>query len=282
MFSYMNCIIIALILIFILAMSICMKKEYYKILSNLEKNKHVKHKDEELKILYAKSNLSTLHHNNERQYSDTKKYSIAFVTYENRTNLKFVSMHNENIKKYCDKYNYDYLFFDKSMREDLSPYWYKVYLMRDLLKNKKYDYIFWLDSDTFIMNFNIDLGKDILAKYNSDIFVASDNTKYDICNAGLFVIRNSDTGLQFLSDWMNMYSEICTKKSGLRGTWALSCYEQGNLNKLILEKYKTYTTMLNHMLFYHKQKCNRNVFIMHLYANSEYKRVNCFTKKIYY
>ena len=81
-------------------MSICMKKEYYTILSNLEKNKHVKHKDDELKKMYAESNLSTLHNNNERQYSDTKKYSIAFVTYENRKNLKFVSIHNENIKKY--------------------------------------------------------------------------------------------------------------------------------------------------------------------------------------
>jgi len=223
----------------------------------------------------------------DNMYNDTNDLSdknlrltspkICFVTFENRKE-EYINMHNENVKKYCEKYGYEYVLREQN-DTNISPYWYKVFLVRELLDTNKYEYVFWMDSDTIINNFDIDIGKDILNKYDSDIFVASDNTKYDIVNAGLFVVKNSPIGKSFINHWISLYNpSLCEKKEGgLKGIWALSCYEQGQLNKLLIEQYGKNTTMLEGHIFQNKDICFKNVFIMHYYGANKYKRRNCFS-----
>jgi hypothetical protein len=263
------------------------KREGFTNITEEEKNKIVRNNDATLYLMYKKSRLSSLEDNNKKKISEyqkyPKKYNICFVTYEDRDE-EYVKMHNDNIKKYCDKWGYEYI-LEKKRNIDISPYWYKVFLVRDILNTEKYDYIFWMDSDVIINNFNIDLGEDILHKYDSDIFVASDNTRYDIVNSGLFIVKNSKTGKKFLDDWINLYDKICEKSikeggNGLRGVWAMSCYEQGNLNKLLIDKYDKHTTLLNNNIFHNNNICLNDVFVMHYYATDKNERAKCFNNSI--
>ena len=246
-----------------------------------EKTKIIRKNDAKLYLIYGKARFSSLLDNNKKKISNLnekpKKYKICFVTFEDR-NEEYIDLHNKNIKKYCDKWGYKYLHVKKN-DSGISPYWYKVFLVNDLIKTDEYDYVFWMDSDTIINNFNIDLGEDILDKYDSDIFVASDNIKYDVFNSGLFIVRNSEIGRKFMDDWIKEYDSICEKGNGsLRGVWAMSCYEQGNMNKLIFEKYSKNTTFLDGNIFQNNNSCFEEVFVMHHYGGKNEKRAECFRK----
>lgn len=256
-------------------------RENFTELSEKELNNIIKNDDTNMLKIYEKIKFSDLLDNNKKNNVDIseeeqKKYKIAFLTFENRTE-EYINLHNKNMELYCKKYGYDYIYIAKNTT-GISPYWYKVFLVKDLLE-KDYDYVFWLDSDTAIMNFNIDLGDDILDKYDSDIFVGSDNIKYDVVNAGLFIVRNSKIGREFIDDWIGAYKPYCEKGNGsLRGRWAMSCYEQGHLNKLIYEKYSKYTSFLDKTLFQNNNDCFEDVFVMHYYGGDKKKRGNCFRK----
>lgn len=257
-------------------------EDKYSHLSEKEKKNIILKNDVNLYLIYKKAKLSSLINNNKKNITELSKpylkYKIAFITFENREE-EYINLHDINVKKYCDKWKYDYHRI-KENNSNLSPYWYKVLLVSEIIESDKYDYVFWMDSDTIINNFNIDLGEDILHKYNSDIFVASDNIKYDIVNAGLFVVKNSETGKQFIKDWLNLYLPMCEKGNGkLKGVWAMTCYEQGTLNKLIVDKYNKNTTLLNNNLFKNSVHCDNKDFITHLYANNSHNREKCFSKK---
>lgn len=254
-------------------------QENFSELSERNIDDIIRNDDINMLKMYSKIKFTDLNNNNKKNNigeEEQKKYKIAFLTFENRKE-EYIDLHNKNMKKYCDKYGYDYIHISENTT-GISPYWYKVFLVKDLFE-KNYDYVFWLDSDTAIMNFNIDLGEDILDKYDSDIFVGSDNIKYDVVNAGLFIIRNSEIGKKFIDDWIDAYKPYCEKGNGsLRGRWALSCYEQGHLNRLIYEKYSKYTSFLDQSLFQNTNSCFDNVFVMHYYGGDKKKRAECFRK----
>ena len=138
----------------------------------------------------------------------------------------------------------------------------------------------WMDSDTYIFNMDINLS-DIFNKFSSDIFIGSDNnSNYDLTNAGVFAIKNSDDGKQYLADCINSFNTQCKKANGeLKGEWAATCYEQGIMNILIADKYFNNTTVLTNDIIFNYNRCNNNVFIMHLYASSNDYRKKCFTSK---
>lgn len=253
--------------------------KYTKEVFNYE-TKIIDENDNNLLKLYYNAKLSKLLNNNMKNIKkissdDKDKYKIAFVTFENR-NEPYVEIHNNNINNYCKKWGYEYIFIKKN-NTNISPYWYKVLLINHFINTNKYDYVVWLDSDTIINNMNIDIGEDIIFNYTSDIFCASDNITFDVINSGVFIIKNSEIGKQFLKDWINSYNNYCEDANGkLKGLWALSCYEQGNMNKLIIEKYSDYTTLLNRHIVFNSYICSNNVFIMHLYASNNENRVACF------
>jgi hypothetical protein len=141
----------------------------------------------------------------------------------------------------------------------------------------------WLDSDTYIKNMNINLSK-ILNQYSSDIFIGSDNNKYnDLINAGVFIIKNSKIGKNFLEECISSLHYSCINSDGtLNGRWAGFCYEQGIMNLLIVDKYRKYTTILSNNLIFNNRECNDAVFIMHLHgqktdSNYNKKITKCFT-----
>ena len=221
--------------------------------------------------------ISGLINNNILLNPPNKKNRILFITYDNRYNQEYVMIHNYNINKYVEKYGYEYKFYNRC---NDNVYWCKIFMVLDSIKKNNWDYVVWLDSDTVIKNFNIDFGK-ILNKFSSDIFIGSDNNpNLDITNAGVFAIKNSPIGIQFLNDCVEYVSNKCLNQDGsLKGVWAGTCYEQGVMNVLIADKYKDYTTILTNDIIFNYNVCSDDVFIMHLYASSPNYRVRCFNSK---
>lgn len=146
------------------------------------------------------------------------------------------------------------------------------------LRTNKYDYVMWMDSDSVIMNMDIDLGK-LLNSYSSDIFIGCNDTGH-ITNAGIFIIKNTKIGRQYMIDCIRRRNKSCINKNNkLNGIWTLTCYEQGIMNILINEKYHKYTTVLPRKIIYTDHKCKNNVFIMHMCGSSPKDRIKCFTSK---
>lgn len=224
---------------------------------------------------FSNKNMSTLINNNKLVVPETKKNKFLFVTFDNRKS-KYIDIHNENIKKYANKWGYEYKFINTCK---YNVYWCKIQIVLDELTNGSYDYVVWLDSDSAIKKHGIDIN-DIVNKYKSDIFVASDNLRsYDFINAGVFIIKNTITGKQFLQDCINNVKRECFNQDGtLKGIWAASCYEQGQLNLHIADKYSKYTTVLPNDVILNFSSCNDNTFIMHLYGSSNNAREECLSK----
>lgn len=219
--------------------------------------------------------MTSLLNNNKLKTPNTKKNKILFVTFDNREK-EYIRIHNENLTKYAKKWNYSYKFINEC---PYNVYWCKIQIVIDELKTNKYDYVVWLDSDSAIKNPTIDIN-DIINKYSSDIFVGCDNIRtYDLINAGVFIIKNSDIGKNFLQDCINNVTLDCFNPNGsLKGIWAASCYEQGQMNLLIAEKYSENTTVLPNEIILNFGKCYDNTFIMHLYGGSDDERIKCLSK----
>jgi len=221
--------------------------------------------------------ISNLLNNNEIKIPLVKNNKILIITYDNRPHIPYIIKHNQNLEFYSKKWNLDYKFFDKC---DYNTYWCKIFMVLDELSSNNYDYVMWMDSDTYIFNTGINIS-DILNKYTSDIFIAMDNNPiYDITNAGVFIIKNSETGKQYLRDCINSFNPECKKINGtLKGKWAATCYEQGIMNILIANNYQNFTTILTNDIIFNFNRCNNNVFIMHMYASSSNNRIKCFNSK---
>ena len=229
--------------------------------------------------------LSIIYHllnNNLLETPINKVNKVAIVTFENRKNEEFINLHNKNITEYCKKWNYDYLFYDKCIN---NVYWCKMFLVLDALKTNKYDYVIWLDSDTIIKKMDVSIDS-IVNKYSSDIFVNYDNGDSLFC-AGVFFIKNSEIGKLFMEECIKYYQPHCVNNTGdLNGMWAGLCYEQGIMNKLIVDSFYKYTTCLPNNIVLNKKInssmsiCNYDTFILHLYNSPNSLRAKCFSKYI--
>jgi hypothetical protein len=259
-----------IILIIIIIISI-----YYIIFKD---ENFINYNDKEYFAKFKRKLISNLESNNELLEPKKKENKILIITYDNRINLPYIKLHNQNLNAYVKKWGFEYKFLTKCTH---NVYWCKMYMVLEALKTNTYDYVMWMDSDTYIFNKNINLSS-IVNIFDSDIFLGSDNNdKYDITNAGVFIIKNSKIGIQYLEECIKTFpKKICTKNDGtLKGKWAATCYEQGIMNILVADKYQKYTTILPNSLIYNKDICDNKVFIMHLYASSNEKRLKCFTSK---
>jgi hypothetical protein len=121
----------------------------------------------------------------------------------------------ENHKKYCDKYGYSYICIEDKIN-DFHPMWMKPDLILRELK-KGYDYVFWMDADSFFIN--MDMSFDSFLKNKHDLITAGDEN--DIVNTGHLLFKNTEWSIKFIEKWL-----------GFRKP----------LNQSVFEKFKNITT----------------------------------------
>jgi galactosyl transferase GMA12/MNN10 family len=167
--------------------------------------------------------------------------AIAFQI-ENRQNVNVEAL-MDHIKEYCEERDIEYKRFD-GYRDDMVHYWWKVFKLKELMdENPDADYIMWFDSDIYIYDFNKDLRDymtpelDFVAAHDPDD--PKDNE--DWFNAGVFCVRNSESGRNLIDKWMSLY-DASKWSIGYDGKWQTNDrwagpnYEQGSFCEQILQK----------------------------------------------
>jgi hypothetical protein len=213
----------------------------------------------------------------------TNKNRILLVSYDDRSDEKFILEHNKNITAYADKYGYTYKYIS-NYPSDINTYWKKIFIVRDELQTNQYDYVMWLDTDTIILNFDFNLNT-LINSYNADLFLIDDNIfpKQQI-NAGVFIIKNTSIGKSYINDIISSYNNLTCIKSNskiLKGIWGGTCYEQGQMN-IVLNSNNEYLlncTVLPREIFFcgtDISNCFPNQFLFHYYGTKSAHRFRLF------
>ena len=210
---------------------------------------------------------------------DINNIKLLILSFDNR-NINYIEDHNKNVKEYCKKHKN--ITYDFTTVTDKNVYWNKIYLVLEKLLTNNYDYVMWLDTDTIFVNNIVDI-RNIIILYNSDILLSHDNDNLlseNTLNAGVFIIKNSTIGINFLKDIIYYFenSKCLNQDNKLIGIYGAKCYEQGNINNLIYNKYFKYTSILSTNIIYNTLMCNKNTFILHNYSGNNYDIKNCFSE----
>lgn len=118
---------------------------------------------------------------------------IAVISYGDEEVKEYREISFVNKEKYCRKHGYDFIGSDKDFKLDRHPSWSKVILMRGYLE--KYDWIFWSDVDSLVMNMNIKLEQFISNRY--DLIISHSTERI---NFGNVFLRNSQLGMKIIMD----------------------------------------------------------------------------------
>ena len=105
-----------------------------------------------------------------------------------------------NKASYAQKHGYDFFLYTESLDPTRLGYWHKIIAIKNHLKD--YDWIFWLDSDALIINFDIRLENLIDEEF--DFITTRDNSNPDCINSGQFLIKNCDWSFNLLNSWYSL------------------------------------------------------------------------------
>lgn len=128
------------------------------------------------------------------------KICIATIYTENIKNLASLTI-EYNKRRYCNKHGY----FLRIKTKDFSCKdigFAKIDFILQLLKTKKYDWIYWCGADTMITNFNIELEQII---DNSFHFIIAKDV-WDL-NSDSFLIKTSKESLEFFEHIYSLYND---------------------------------------------------------------------------
>jgi len=239
-----------------------------------------------LESLKLQSLLNKKNKNNFRS-GQFKKRKIAFLTAEDR-NLDYIKLHDWSFEEYCKKNGYEYIRLNNCEKSVATTYWCKIFKVNELLSSDKYDYVVWVDSDTIIVNKDVSVDS-LISKYGEkdiiigiDLHIVPELIILNMYNAGVFFIKNSDIGKNFLSDCIKYLKDHpkCIVNNKEQGLWAGICYEQGVMNTLLKEKYSDYVYVDNKCdIIYTPLSIidkNINPLILHLAGKSNQKRYEIF------
>jgi hypothetical protein len=236
--------------------------------------------DNDYFILLKNENIiDRINNNNKLSKKINKMNKILIITFDDRKNVEYIRLHNENFQKYAKKHGYEYK-YEHTYNQNLNnnPYWYKIYLVKYYLDTNLYDYVLWVDSDTMILDDSINLN-DYFNSYSSDLFFCDDNQDIQKINAGIFAIKNSKIGKQYINDCINNFCSSCIKsgEKKLKGRWAAICYEQGIMNLVLIKDYINYSSIFSlEMVYctnnYYLIKILKDLFIIHYYDTTTSQR----------
>lgn len=180
---------------------------------------------------------------------------ILLLQIEDRNDPKLKNLMNQNQKFCSTNSELEYVFLTKS-KEDVPPYWAKVFEITKLMKQRNdIDYVMWLDSDALLVNFsNL---KTLLKSNPQYSFFCSPDAPIWLSsfNAGAFVVKNNSIGNQIMNVWCTYYPrQNWTNQNGAwstTGAWAGKDYEQGSFVSYILtnNKFKQHICMQPYFIF---------------------------------
>lgn len=122
-----------------------------------------------------------------------KKPRIAILSLYNEEYKHIGQYSDENKEKYAKKHGYDVFIYHKLLDNTRPAPWSKIIAIQKHLAD--YDWIYWSDADSLIMNTDIKLENLIDEKFD---LVISKECYYGYLNTGSFLIKNSSWSHELL------------------------------------------------------------------------------------
>lgn len=192
------------------------------------------------------------------------------------------------MRKYCKIHGHTFKIFDDHKDVDISPYWFRVHDIYNLLKEGNYKTIIYLDLDTIINPnfFETDI-KGLVQMIDDttgkkwDMYLSIDPGVLNReMNTGIIVCRNTAWSKKFVKLWLDNYPSGFWKRD--KGKWSCNnCvwagdeYEQGMLNRLYERNVfdsKSHIIPVHYNLFGGKD-INDNSLIYHFMGKSDRERL---------
>lgn len=152
--------------------------------------------------------------------------------------LNTIRERNERLSTQHPKFTYS--FYTKS---ELPPWWVKVQVVKDKLTEiPEGDYVLWLDTDACIDKYD-----ELHALVASSVMTIASSSKPNwscrIFNAGVWCIRNCDTGKAIMECWFDLfYPEFFRRDETGEWKWlhkyAGWSFEQGAFSLNVYDKFK--------------------------------------------
>ena len=121
---------------------------------------------------------------------------------------KSIELGLKSKEMYCEAHCYENIVGGMSTGRPAS--WEKIPLVLAILH--KFDWVFFTDGDTMIMNQSVKL-EDLIAKYGKHDIIFTRGIQPNLCNAGVFLVKNCSWSKNFLEaayDTPNGCNEIIT------------------------------------------------------------------------
>jgi hypothetical protein len=116
-------------------------------------------------------------------------------------------------KDYCKKHNYDYIDDESVYDSSREVEWSKILIIQKYIN--QYDFIVWIDADTFIMNEDITLEsliKMYLEGENKDLMYT---VGHNWVNNGIMFIRNTPFMKEFFTEVYKHTDQICREQGSI-------------------------------------------------------------------
>lgn len=221
----------------------------------------------------------------------TSPHVLIFMYYD--TNHGYEELTREMNESYCGEHGYTFVALTKGY-EDIPPWWRKVFLLRDLIKQYPWvHYFMWIDSDAaFVKQRYIPVGH--LFEENQGVIHAGTDPIPEVMgrlNAGVFAIRNCPLGRQFVKEWISYFrpetwcstnvNPNCNFKLDLgawrtTGEWGQETFEQGIMNQLAQkDMYKAHVVAYEPH-FFSELDASKVSFVQHMMGKSIEDRLQTF------
>jgi hypothetical protein len=128
--------------------------------------------------------------------------------------IGIVSYHTENLQpladytwpnkvEYAERHGYDH-FCKVTPLGSMQPAGGKIPAIKDYIDtHTDIDWVWWVDTDTLITNFNIKVEEQLDKNY--DFIISTDGNGI---NSGSFFLRNNDNGRAFIDHLLNVYNDF--------------------------------------------------------------------------
>lgn len=207
-------------------------KELERIFSFLQNHFGKNHKNININPLFRLSKVTTS--------------EIAIVTLFDDAYFESAMFSIKNKQDYALKHNYDFIFYSNSLGTKRPPQWSKILAVKENLN--KYKWIWWIDIDSLIMNFETKLENIIDNNYD---MIFTEN-KYSCISNGSSFYKNCDLTNSFLQETYDL------KRDELKNiNPQVFDHEQQAMRELLKdEKYKSKTLLIDERICNSFWYCN--------------------------
>jgi len=132
---------------------------------------------------------------------EIKKPKFAVIMYADNIESNSIYEHAvSEFYQYSDIHGYKFILNTKKYDDERKVFYMKLYVVQEAiiegLKNKEYDWVFWVDGDVTLANPNIKLETFLPKDNNVNLIIAADHHGI---NAGVFLIRVCSWSLNYMA-----------------------------------------------------------------------------------